>query len=183
MKAHKLFFILAFIFSGCLIACDDEPVDPALLVGNNNNNPTVNTGTMTALVDGDLYTATGVSATYSALAGGAGNLLTITGVKTSGESITLQMANPLPGTYTGNNNTAPETTVNLSYKATAAGPLFTAYDFLQSQPTGILKITKFDPVNRKVSGTFTFIGYLSTAAFPLVQINNGVFTDVLYTLQ
>lgn len=182
MKVSRLIVLWSLISSLSLISCDDEPVDPALLVRETNNQP-VNTGTMSALVDGDLFTAGSMSGTYSALPGGAGNLLTVTGIKSTGEYITIQMANPLPGTYVGNNNTAPETNITLSYRENLNTDIFTAFDFINNQPSGILKITSFDMVNRKVSGTFTFVGHLPSALFPQVQITNGTFSDVSFTIQ
>ncbi|MFN8274681.1 MAG: DUF6252 family protein [Flavobacteriaceae bacterium] len=182
MKAVKLIYFLGLISSFALISCDDEPVDPALLVKDETNTP-INTGTMTALVDGDSFAATSMTGTYSALPDGAGNLLTVTGIKSNGEYITIQMANPLPGTYTGNNNTAPETNITMSYRESLNDDIFTAFDFINNQPTGILKITSFNMATRKVSGTFNFVGHIPSAAFPVTQVNNGVFTDVSFTLQ
>lgn len=181
MKASR--FILLFgLISLSFISCDDEPVDPALLVKDQTNQPT-NTGSMTALVNGDLFTAGSMSGTYSALPDGAGNLLTITGIKSNGAYISVQIANPLPGTYVGNNNTSPETNITLSYRESLNSEVFTAFDFINNQPTGILKITGFDMATRKVSGTFNFVGHVPGAAFPVRQINNGTFTDVSFTLQ
>ncbi len=182
MKALKFLLLFGWVFPFVMISCDDEPVDPALLVKDQTDQPT-NTGTMTALVDGDLFTASSMSGTYSALPDGAGYLLTITGIKSNGEYISIQMANPLPGTYIGNNNTAPETNITLSYRESLNDDVFTAYDFIQFQPSGILKITAFNLATRKVSGTFNFVGHLPGAAFPVKQVNSGTFTDVSFTLQ
>ncbi|MBS7787081.1 hypothetical protein KIH23_07205 [Flavobacterium sp. CYK-55] len=182
MKALKLLILIGLMIPFVLISCDDEPVDPALLVKDETNQP-VNSGTMTALVDGDLFTAGSMSGTYSALPDGAGNLLTITGIKPNGQYILIQIANPLPGTYIGNNNTAPETNITMSYREGLNADIFTAFDFIQNQPTGILKITSFNMATRKVSGTFNFVGHLPSALFPIVQVNSGTFTDVGFTLQ
>lgn len=182
MKASRLILLFGLISSLSFISCDDEPVDPALLVKDETNQP-VNTGSMTALVDGDLFTASSMSGTYSALPDGAGNLLTVTGIKSNGAYISIQMANPLPGTYVGNNNTSPETNITMSYREGLNDDIFTAYDFINFQPSGILKITSFNMATRKVSGTFNFVGHLPGAAFPVKQINNGTFTDVSFTLQ
>lgn len=182
MKSVKFIVLLSLITSFTLISCEDEPVDPALLIRDNTEIPS-NTGTMTALVDGDLFTAESMSGTYSNLPDGAGKLLTITGVKSTGEFITIQMANPLPGTYVGNNNTAPEANITMSYRESLNEDIFTAFDFINNQPSGVLKITSFDIASRKVSGTFTFVGHLPSALFPQVQVSSGTFSDVSFTLQ
>jgi hypothetical protein len=71
----------------------------------------------------------------------------------------------------------------MSYREGLNDDIFTAYDFINFQPSGILKITSFNMATRKVSGTFNFVGHLPGAAFPVKQINNGTFTDVSFTLQ
>ena len=165
-----------------LVSCENEPVDPALLIAGPSG-PGTNTGVFTAVIDGGNFTAGSKAATYITVAG-VGHVLTVTGIKSSGEYIAIQMANPSVGTFIADNNTAPETNIILSYRPNlATTEVFTAFNPIANQASGILKITSFDLVTKKVSGTFNFVGYPINAITPTVQINNGIFTDISFVIQ
>ena len=122
------------------------------------------------------------SATYTTVPD-VGNILTITGIKTSGEYIAIQMANPSVGTFIADNNTAPENEISLSYRPSLGSTdIFTAFNPITNQPTGILKITSFDIVTKKVSGTFNFSAYPIDGPTPVMQITNGIFSDVSFVV-
>lgn len=182
MNIPKFIFLFALMSAFAFVSCEDESVDGALLI-DNPPGPILNAGIFTASIDGSSFSAGSKSATYTAEPG-IGYILTITGIKPSGEYISIQMANPSVGTFIADNNTAPETNVILSYRPSlGSSDIFSAFNPITNEPTGILKITSFDVITKKVSGSFNFSGYPIDAATPVHQITNGVFTDISFVIQ
>ncbi len=188
MKNIKIFSILILIFS--FFSCSNEPVDPVLLnqlnqqnidisVVNNGgtNNGGITGGNFTATIDGLNFSADATTGNLSTINGV--NVLSITGSKPSGEYIGIQLINPTTGTFVVNQLGGNQT---ISYKQDASTPdIYAAYDINTAQPTGTLTISSLNLVTNKISGTFSFVGHLSTTSTQTKQITNGVFTNISFT--
>ena len=198
IKLLSVFVLLVSVFN--LVSCStNEPVDPVLLNqlnannaannnsgGNNNGGGTTTEGNFTAIIDGVNFSADAIVATLVNTAS-FGNALSMTGVKSSGQYIGIQISNPSVGTFVANNNSDPQHTITLSYLENLnSSDIFSAYNTYTATtptPTGTITISSIDTVNRKISGTFSFDGYLLTSSTPVKHITNGVFNNITYVIQ
>jgi hypothetical protein len=131
---------------------------------------TTTEGAMTATVNGSSWSTAGVgnliqSATATRDASGK---LTIVGSNSNLSSITLYLLSPAVGSITlgttGNEGAFAYGTVAKDIYASA---------------TGSVTITKFDTVNRQISGSFTFTGYqIADTTLKSVSVTNGSFLDI-----
>lgn len=177
-----LFLILSFSF----ISCDNEPLDPALVAqlttpGTGNPGPIipgeeVQTGEFKASIAGQDFISDSSVGNYVTVNGG--NVLTISGIKTTGEYIAIQIKNPAIGSYVINSVTGNQV---ISYRQNATTTdIYSATNYTTGQPTGVLIINSLNFTTRKISGTFSFDGYLLNNPALTKQITNGVFTDVSF---
>ena len=100
-------FILIFT------SCSDEPIDTVLAAqldeynnstgggsGTTGGGGTIVSGNFTATVAGQSFVADATAGTYATV--NSSNVLTITGIKSSGEYIGIQLINPTVGTFVVN---------------------------------------------------------------------------------
>ncbi|WP_395052058.1 lipocalin family protein [Flavobacterium sp.] len=182
-----LFLILSFSF----ISCDNEPLDPALVTqlttpgtgggsggngGGGGTGPEVQTGQFTATVAGQNFISDSSVGNYITVNGT--NVLTISGIKTTGEYIAIQIKNPAIGSYVINSLTGNQV---ISYRQNATTTdIYSATNYTTGQPTGVLIINSLNFTTKKISGTFSFDGYLLNNPALTKQITNGIFTDVSF---
>ena len=185
MKIFKLFnwFLIAFIaiqFS----ACENEPLDGEFPTEDEVID--VGEGGFIATVDGASFLDENASGTLS-----TDNLLILTGVAASGESIVLTVEEAAVGIF---NITAGLGNLNAGvYLDGSLNPYISAAAFGGS---GILEITELDTDNLTVTGTFSFTGarialdadgnpILDSSGNPvqeLIEITSGAFNKVVYVL-
>ncbi|WP_396143458.1 DUF6252 family protein [Flavobacterium sp.] len=190
MKKNKIFSIFTFLFIAfSFISCDNEPIDPTLLAqiaaNSSSNGNNSSTGSFTANIDGVNFTAESVAASMLNVPTN-GNILSIVGVKSSGEYIAIQITNPTIGTFVANNNSNPLQAVTLSYRQnTTTSDIFSAYNYFAATPapTGSVTISSINLTTKTISGSFYFDGYLMNSATPVKNITNGVFNNITYITQ
>jgi len=177
-------FILIFT------SCSDEPIDSVLAAqldeynnstggggGNTGGGGTIVSGNFTATVAGQSFVADATAGTYATV--NSSNVLTITGIKSSGEYIGIQLINPTVGTFVVNALGGNQT---LSYRENSTTTdVYSAFNPTTAQPTGTLTVSSLDLINKKVSGTFSFTGYVLSNTTLTKQISNGVFTNVSFS--
>ncbi len=175
------FLILFIAFS--FTSCDNEPLDNALQLDDfiiDEDEIIDPNAAFTATIDGVPFASHSNVATYTTVSG-FGNVLSLVGLKINGQNIAIQIANPSVGTFVANNDETPTTNVLLTYTESLSNDLiFTALNPDTDQSTGTITITSFDLVTKKVSGTFSFTGYLIDSTSLTREITNGVFTDILF---
>ncbi|MBC7524663.1 MAG: lipocalin family protein [Flavobacterium sp.] len=185
MKNIKLLLLTSL--ATFLFSCSNEPVDPALLAQINTPTTVTNAGTtggtvvsngnFTATIDGQSFSADATAGNLITVNGA--NVLSITGMKPSGEYIAIQLVNPTTGIFVVNALGGNKT---ISYKQDATTPdIYGAFDPSTGQPTGTLTISSLNLVTNKISGTFSFVGHLLTTSTQTKQITNGVFTNISFT--
>ena len=190
MNKQRLSVVTMFItFLLILSSCTNEPVDPVLAAqlaldnasseggGTTGGGNSVASGVFTATVSGQSFVADATAGTYVTV--NSSNVLTITGIKPTGEYIGIQLVNPTVGTFVVNTLGGNQT---LSYRENSATTdIYSAFNPTTSQPTGTLTVASLDLVNKKVSGTFSFTGYVMTNNTLTKQISNGVFTNISFS--
>jgi hypothetical protein len=157
----------------------------AILAGvtacSNENNPQTPTrpapapGIMSATVDGNAWSAGGVSGSPAAAAYNPGSIL-IVGHRIlangSGSNVTLHVeAFTGVGTYTLRTGALSGARAIFAFYTTALDTTKYATD---SAHTGTLAVTLFDTVNRDIKGTFSFSGYDAAGAV-VSNVTSGVF--------
>jgi Family of unknown function (DUF6252)/Lipocalin-like domain len=187
LKLSTLFLFLILSFS--FISCDNEPLDPTLVTqlttptpvnpgtgGGGTGGGAVQTGQFTATVAGQSFVSDSSVGNYVTVNGG--NVLTISGIKTTGEYIAIQIKNPAIGSYVINSVTGNQV---ISYRQNATTTdIYSATNYTTGQPTGVLIINSLNFTTKKISGTFSFDGYLLNNPALTKQITNGIFTDVSF---
>ena len=132
---------------------------------------------MTATIDGQQWSSVARVATYTSTE--AGDIITITATSgvtaATGEFLNLIIRGSELRTYDLTITlVGSEFECTANYKPDASGT-----DIYTGQ-SGTITLTKFDSVNKKISGTFSFtvakVGELTTTK----QITNGTFTDLVY---
>ena len=131
-------------------------------------------GNFTARVDGVQWTAAGTKQGASIL----GGIIQITGISTDNKEITMTINDSVAGTYPLNQSTPSFA----AYANVDSSELF-AYSTNQgsdsTQAGGYVTITKIDPVNKTISGTFAFNVYRDIDGRQKT-ITLGVFTKIPY---
>lgn len=188
LKLSTLFLFLILSFS--FISCDNEPLDPALVAqlttpgtgggsggnGGGGSGPEVQTGEFKASIAGLDFVSNSSVGTLTTVNGV--NVLSITGIKTTGEYIAIQIKNPAIGSYVINSVTGNQV---ISYRENATTTdIYTATNYTTGLPTGVLIINSLNFTTKKISGTFSFDGYLLNNPALTKQITNGIFTDVSF---
>lgn len=177
MKKIKFLTFFAVIFTAFnFVSCDNEPIDPAIAIGGEN--PGENPGNPSAPAvfkadfDGQTFTTAMAQAYIS------GGSITMSAVKTNGESFSMILDGTAVGTYPANPNL-------IGYS-----PAGSEYGYVGTHPTdedantGSVIITSINTVNHTISGTFSFTGYWTDYdddSFAPKQFSNGVFTNIPYT--
>jgi len=174
MKKIKLTMLFtAFLVAFTFTSCDNEPIDPAVVVGGENpvENPNA-TAIFKADFDGQTFTALTSQAYIS------GGSISISGFKATGETFTINVDGTTTGTYPANSNI-------IVYQS--AG---TEFGYMGTHPTdenantGSIIITSINSANNTISGTFSFTGYWTDYDDDTVapkEFTNGVFTNIPYT--
>lgn len=175
MKKIKFLTYFALIFSAfTFTSCDNEPIDPAVVIGGENPGTNPNTpAVFKADFNGQTYTTSTVIAELT------DEGITIVATKPSGEMFAFVVNSTATGTYPANQNLLSYTPANSEYgywSIDVAGGVIT--------DTGSITITSINTVNHTISGTFNFTGYWTDTAdenAPApINFTNGVFTNIAY---
>ena len=186
LKFTTLFLFLITTF--LLISCDNEPLDPILVSqltnpgsgsggnGGGSGGGVIQTGEFTAVIAGQNFVSESSVGTY--ISANGSNILSISGIRTNGEYIAIQIKNPALGSYVINSLSGNQI---ISYKENSTTTdTYAAFNPTSSQPTGILIINSLDFTTKKISGNFSFDGYVLNNPTLTKQITNGVFTNVSF---
>lgn len=171
LLATLLLSLLFIISYGC--KKDDTTTSP----NSNTTNTTPSTATMSAKVNNVQWSAattpTGTLLKYPAM---NGKLLTFSGANSE-----IKLSLTFLDVITGNNITVGPCNIDhigIQYSTVYPnGGIVTA----NTTKNEIITITKCNEANRTVSGTFSFISYL-TGTTDTLYITNGVFNDINYTV-
>lgn len=169
----KSTFLLFFVSFGFLSCTEIEPVDEPLL-DLVDQEPTQN-GTMTAMIDGQLFTANEVSGMFISESVMGTPIITVAGIRLPNFD-TLRF-----DVYAG------ETGV---YPLEFISSIITYFDFqdemysssaLENEITGNITITSISMSNQTISGTFQGILY-NFEEDQTKNVTNGVFTNVPFII-
>jgi len=173
---HILLVVVAFIFSNC----DNEPLEGDFITDAGSETVGINPGQFIATIDGVLFTADVASATFDT----ANNLLSIEGLRSNGETVTLIIANPSEGNL--NLNFVGPNSSHGQYLTGNENPLI-SQPFISIPVNGgggQLSISNFDTTGQTVTGTFNFSGSRftidvnGTPVVETVEITNGAFNTI-----
>lgn len=178
---NKIKFIAAIFLlftTVTLTSCDVEPIDSAIDLDDFNQPPNPTGGMFTASIEGESFSSNQVVGSYSNTS--FGPQLSISGITTTGESISIQILNPSVGTTLA--NTIPETLLLFQYNATlTGGNSYASLNTTTNNSTGTITISSLNLTTNKVSGTFSFTGYNAVDSTNQKQITTGVFTNISFT--
>ena len=178
MKTIKsILALLVLTLAFTTTSCDNEPIDPAIDIAAGGSS----TSSFTAKIDGSNFVADETLGDYSVSA--IGNQLIISGLSSSGKTISFQIINPAVGTFPASMESTSLTL--LQYFDASLGGLggaFSSYNPMTDTSIGTVTITNFDTTNDKVSGTFSFEAY-NISNSTTKSITNGVFTNVEFDNQ
>lgn len=174
MKNIKFLAGLFLIFTAfTFTSCDNEPIDPAIDLGNVGGNTAAN-AVFKADFSGSTWNATAAQAIIS------GNIIRIGAFKNNGKSFGILINGSTTGTYPANENI-----LNFNPAGSEYGYWSMNIDN-PTENTGSITITNINTTNKTISGTFNFKGYWSddtvTNILPTV-FTNGVFQNVPYIVQ
>ncbi|WP_026705002.1 DUF6252 family protein [Flavobacterium soli] len=169
MKRFKFLSVCFIVFSAFLTSCsgDVEPLDPAVIVTPEQPEG----GFFQVDFNGDTFEANTTIAYVS-----SGNIL-ISGVKSTGQTVSIALDGAAVGTYDNENNI-------LSYSPSPNSE----YDYVNFNEdadgnyisNGSVVITEIDTEAKTITGTFTFTGYWSdfTDENPpaAIEFTNGSFS-------
>ena len=177
MKMKKFITFFAVVLTAFnFVSCDNEPIDPAIVIGGEN--PGENPGNPTAPAvfkadfDGQTFTTSTAQAYIS------GGSITLSAIKPNGESFAMILDGTATGTYPANANL-------IGYS-----PSFDDYSYAGNHPTdenantGSIIVTSINTENQTISGTFSFTGYWTDYTDDTIapkEFSNGVFTNIPYT--
>lgn len=170
MKKFKFKSLFLLIITVFLSSCNDEKLDPALLV--DNPNPQVD-AIFSADFDGTTWNATAATAYIS------GNLIRIEGIKANGEGFSFIVSGNGVGTFPAKDNVVSYTPANSDFGYFAVNPAIPA------ENTGSVSITQINTATKTFSGDFNFKGYWSdglTTTIPPIVFSNGVFLNIPYVI-
>ena len=103
MKKIKLLTFFALIFTAFnFVSCDNEPIDPAIVIGGENPGENPGNPTAPAVFKADFDGQTFTTATAQAFI--SGGSITMSAVKSNGESFSMILDGTTPGTYPANPN-------------------------------------------------------------------------------
>lgn len=171
MKIFKSIFAL-LVFTALITSCDNEPIDPAI----DPNALGTSSGVFTAKIDGTNFSADETFGDYTSST--IGNQLVISGLSSSGKTISIQLINPAVGSFP-----ASTTSTNLNllqyFDASlgALGGAFSSYNPITDTSIGTVTITDFNTSSNKVSGTFSFEAY-NVSNSTTKSITTGVFNNI-----
>lgn len=174
MKNIKLIRTYLFLFTAFILtSCDNEPIDPFIDLNAFGNN---NSGVFTALIGSENFNANqNIQAELTDTA--LGTQLSITGLSSSGKTMSIVIMNPAVGTRTASSNNASLLTFDY---AASANDLYSSYNAANAQYNGALTITEFNLTTKKISGTFSFTGYGLLSSTAQIQITNGVLNNISF---
>lgn len=179
MKTIKtLFSVLVLTLAFSATSCDVEPLDSAIDINGGGGSGTVVTG-FTAKINGEDFVATSSSIESSYSTTSLGNEFNISGITTTGKSISIQIINPAVATFPASFNISNLTLLQYTDTSLGTNGAFSSYNQTTDVSTGTVTITKFDTTNNKVSGTFSFTAYNSTDTTTR-SITNGVFNNITF---
>jgi len=156
---------LMMVFGLALTSCNNDEND----IEVPEDNPVTTSGIMTCKINGSTWQST----TAASVIGNG--LINVTGQITStGEMITMTL-NAETATV---NSLAQGTGSFAAYKETSSSA--TSFVSHTAGGSGTTSVTQINTSNHTVSGTFMFTG-VRTTDYTLVQITEGVFTNIPYT--
>lgn len=181
MKNSKLTSLLVFMIAAMsFVSCNDvEPIDPTIVLNpsdpTNPTNPTNPTGgNFKVDIDGLTYTA---SATAVFISGGS---IQIAAERAQGDTFGVLLDGTTAGTYQAHENLIAYSPAGSEYGYWGVNPN------TPDAQTGSIIITNIDTVNKKISGTFSYIGYwsdLDATGIAPKSFTNGVFTNLPYVTE
>lgn len=187
MKKIK-FLSVCFILltSSFLTSCstDVEPLDPAVILDPETNNPV--SGVLKVDFDGQTFVATTAQAVVNSTA------IAISGLRSSnGDFIQITLPAPLNqvGTYTWDDALAANTVLGLAYSNSGSQGYVTGpqgsgdfAEFPEYVDTATITIASIDMENKTISGTFQFTGgrFSDEGALETKTFTNGSFTDISF---
>lgn len=170
MKKSKFKSLFLLIITVFLSSCNDEKLDPALLV--DNPNPQVD-----AIFSADFEGATWDASSATAYV--SGDLIRIEGTKANGEIFSFTLSGNGVGTFPAKDNSVSYTPANSDFG------YFAFNTAIPSENTGSVNITEINTSNKTLSGDFNFKGYWSDGSVttvPPIVFSNGIFLNIPYVI-
>jgi hypothetical protein len=173
MKNIKIITKLLVLFiSITFISCENEPIDPAIII----TNPVVSQGSFTAKIANENFNANQlIEAEYNDTA--LGKQLNINGVSSGGKLMSISIMNPALGTRAASSD---ESTLLTFDYAASSNDLYSSFDTTTSQFSGSITITQFDLATNKISATFSFTGYGALSSTTQIQVTEGKLTNISF---
>lgn len=173
MKNIKIIGRLLLLFTAItFMSCENEPIDPAIDLTNPGNT----IGSFTAKIGSEDFNANQlIDAEYTDTA--LGTQLTIIGVTSTGKTMSITVMNPAVGTRTASSNEASLLTFDY---AASANDIYSSYNTTTSQYSGVLTITQFDLITKKISGTFSYTGYGALSSATQIQVTEGNLINITF---
>lgn len=179
MKTIKtIFSVLVLTLAFTATSCDVEPLDSAIDINGGGGSGAVVTS-FTAKVNGEDFIAASSSIESSYALTSLGNEFNISGSTTSGKSISIQIVNPAVATFPASFNISNLTLLQYTDISLGTNGAFSSYNQATDVSSGTVTITKFDTVNDKVSGTFSFTAF-NASDTTTRSITNGVFNNITF---
>lgn len=173
MKKMKIIGSLLLLFTAITFtSCENEPIDPAIDLTNPGNN----SGQFTAKIGSDNFNANQlIDAELKDTP--LGTQLTVIGVTTAGKTMSIVVMNPAIGTRTATSNESSLLTFDY---AASANDIYSSYNTTTSQYSGVLTISQFNLVTKKISATFSYTGYGALSSATQIQVTDGKLTNIIF---
>jgi len=171
-KFQHLSLILFTLMATVFTSCDNEPLEGEFILDEPGG---AGSGQFTAIIDGDLYTATTIDADI------VNDALVIATTDATGRSLALTVQSKSECTF---DMTSLSNAAILSLNGPGSD-IYNTFGFTSGLTSGLLEITNYDTETMLVSGMFDFVAVEYINGVPgtnTVTVTEGSFTDINFEI-